>query len=153
MFSIPCLVEPTPSPSSTPLPPHDPPPVSQFHVPPQKTKTLKHITYTYICPNQRWDTHTHTQGVKYVKSGMNPVSLREGIQRASKMVCDKIPELARKVESVADLVNIATVSTGGETEMARTIAAVFERVGMDAKVWCVYLFVYLSRCVCGCCLS
>ena len=74
------------------------------------------------------------QGVKYVKSGMNPVSLREGIQRASQMVCDKIPELARKVESVADLVNIATVSTGGEKEMAQTIATVFERVGMDAKV-------------------
>ena len=72
--------------------------------------------------------------MKYVKSGMNPVSLREGIQRASKMVCDRIPELARKVESVEDLVNIATVSTGGETAMARTIAAVFERVGMDAKV-------------------
>ena len=31
------------------------------------------------------------QGVKYVKSGMNPVSLREGILRASKMVCEKIP--------------------------------------------------------------
>lgn len=74
------------------------------------------------------------QGVKYVKSGMNPVSLREGILAASKAVCDRIPELARKVQSVEDLVNIATVSTGGATEMAQTIAKVFERVGMDAKV-------------------
>lgn len=74
------------------------------------------------------------QGVKYVKSGMNPVSLREGILRASKAVGERLPELARKVQSVEDIVNIATVSTGGEKAMAQTIAAVFERVGMDAKV-------------------
>lgn len=80
------------------------------------------------------------QGVKYVKSGMNPVSIREGIQRAAKMVTERIPEVARKVQSVEDLVNIATVSTGGEADMARTIAAVFERVGMDAKVMLVGLW-------------
>lgn len=74
------------------------------------------------------------QGVKYVKSGMNPVSLREGILRASKAVGERLPELARKVQSVEDIVNIATVSTGGEKAMAQTIAAVFERVGMDSKV-------------------
>lgn len=65
---------------------------------------------------------------------MNPVTVRTGILRASGMVCDRIPQLARKVESVDDLVNIATVSTGGDKGMAKTIAAVFERVGMDAKV-------------------
>ena len=74
------------------------------------------------------------QGVKYVKSGMNPVSLRNGILGACRMVTDKIPTLARKVQDVADLVHVATVSTGGNKDMAQIIATVFERAGMDSKL-------------------
>ncbi len=74
------------------------------------------------------------QGLTFVKSGMNPVSLRKGIQGATEMLTAKIPTLARKVEGVEDLINIATVSTGGNREMAKIIATVFERVDLDAKL-------------------
>jgi hypothetical protein len=37
----------------------------------------------------------HTQGLKYVKSGTNPTSLRTGMSKAVKMIADKIPSLAR----------------------------------------------------------
>jgi hypothetical protein len=39
-----------------------------------------------------------------------------------------------KVESVEDLIDVATVSTGGDADMAKLIAEAFARVDMDAKV-------------------
>lgn len=74
------------------------------------------------------------QGLKYVKSGMNPVSLRKGITGATEMLVQRIPTMARKVKGVEDLENIATVSTGGDRDMAKIIASVFSRVDLDAKL-------------------
>jgi chaperonin GroEL len=74
------------------------------------------------------------QGLKYVKSGMNPVSLRKGIMGATNMLVERIPLVARKVTGVEDLEKVATVSTGGDKEMAKIIASVFGRVDLDAKL-------------------
>jgi chaperonin GroEL len=50
------------------------------------------------------------------------------------MVTDRIPTMARQVEGVEDLLDVATIATGGNKDMAKIIATVFERAKMDAKL-------------------
>jgi chaperonin GroEL (HSP60 family) len=97
------------------------------------------------------------EGLKYVKSGVSPTSLRTGIMKTTKMLTDKIPELARcvilmmgswasetwgerglggnrKVKDSKDVLNIAIVATSGDVPMAEVITKTFDRVNLDAMV-------------------
>lgn len=68
-------------------------------------------------------------GMKAVAAGANPVGLRRGIMKASRMLADEAANLAKPVASNDDLQNIATVATSGNTEMGQIIAKAFAKVG------------------------
>lgn len=68
------------------------------------------------------------QGIRVVAAGANPVSLRNGVQLASKMLAQKVRELAKPVSSNEDLLNIATIASNSPT-MGAIIAKAYEKVG------------------------
>lgn len=68
------------------------------------------------------------QGIRVVAAGANPVSLRNGVQLASKMLAEKVRELAKPVTSNDDLLNIATIASNSPT-MGAIIAKAYEKVG------------------------
>jgi len=68
------------------------------------------------------------QGMRAVSSGLNPVALNIGIKKASKMVCEELTKVAKPVEGIDDLKNVATIACGS-VEMGRIIAQAVDKVG------------------------
>ncbi|GMH79673.1 hypothetical protein TrST_g7904 [Triparma strigata] len=68
------------------------------------------------------------QGMRAVTAGVNPVALNLGIRRAARMLAEEIKELARPIETIDDLRNVATIASGSQ-EMGRIIATAFDKVG------------------------
>jgi len=68
------------------------------------------------------------QGMRAVSSGLNPVALNIGIRKAAKMVCEELAAVAKPVEGVDDLKNVATIASGS-MDMGRIIAQAVDKVG------------------------
>lgn len=74
-----------------------------------------------------------TDGIKAVDKGANPVLMREGIEKASKLVAEELLKMSKKIETNKDIENIATVSSGSE-EIGKIIANAMEKVGKDGVI-------------------
>jgi len=68
------------------------------------------------------------QGMRAVTAGVNPVALNLGIRKAARMLADEVKSLAKPVENIDDLRNVATIASGS-VEMGRIIATAQEKVG------------------------
>jgi len=73
------------------------------------------------------------QGMQLVVSGYNPVLLQRGMKSAAESIAAEIEKLAKPIES-GDLLDIATVSVGGDAIMGKNIADAFEAVGETGNV-------------------
>ena len=67
--------------------------------------------------------------MKVVAAGVNPVVLRQGMQKSVKYLVGKIKELAKEITSPEEILQIATVATSGNAQMGTIIAKAFEKVG------------------------
>lgn len=68
------------------------------------------------------------QGMRAVSSGLNPVALNIGIRKAGTMICDELARVAKPVEGIEDLKNVATIASGS-VDMGRIIAQAVDKVG------------------------
>lgn len=68
------------------------------------------------------------QGIRVVAAGANPVSLRNGVVLASKMLAQRVREIAKPVSGNSDLLNIATIASNSAS-MGAIIAKAYEKVG------------------------
>lgn len=68
------------------------------------------------------------QGIRVVAAGANPVSLRKGVIHAASKLAAHVKAIAKPVQSNADLLNIATISSNSPS-MGAIIAKAYEKVG------------------------
>lgn len=68
------------------------------------------------------------QGMRAVTSGINPVALNIGIRKAARILTDEIKVIARPVQGIDDLKNVATIASGS-FEMGKIIAQAYDRIG------------------------
>mmetsp|Transcript_88366 Transcript_88366/g.279627 ORF Transcript_88366/g.279627 Transcript_88366/m.279627 type:complete len:611 (-) Transcript_88366:256-2088(-) len=73
------------------------------------------------------------QGMQLVVSGYNPVLMQRGMKAAAAHIASEIEKRAKPVKS-SDLLDIATVSVGGDAAMGKNIADAFEKVGETGNV-------------------
>ena len=73
------------------------------------------------------------KGFKNVAAGANPLALRRGIEKASKMVVEELKRLSKQIASKEEVVQIATISAE-DKEMGALIADVLEEAGKDGVV-------------------
>lgn len=71
-------------------------------------------------------------GMRAVTSGVNPIALNTGIKKAARLIAEKVKEIAKPVEGIEDLKNVATIASGS-IEMGRIIAQAFEKVGENGS--------------------
>jgi chaperonin GroEL len=74
------------------------------------------------------------EGLKAVVSGVNPLMMKRGIEKAVEEVVAKIKKQSIPVKSKKDLESVATVAANGEQEIGRIIAEAMERVGKDGVI-------------------
>jgi len=71
-------------------------------------------------------------GMRAFTAGINPVALNQGIRKAARIISDEIERIAKPVNGIEDLRNVATIASGS-IEMGRIIAQAFDRVGENGS--------------------
>lgn len=73
------------------------------------------------------------QGIKAVASGVNPLALKRGIEKTSRILIKEVQKNARPCNGIEDIRNIATIAAGGNEEIGRIISTAFEKVGKNGS--------------------
>ncbi len=72
-------------------------------------------------------------GLNAVDKGANPVLMREGIDKAAKLVSDKLLSHSKVIETNNDIASVATISSGS-AEIGEIIAKAMATVGKDGVI-------------------
>ena len=73
------------------------------------------------------------EGMKNVTAGANPVGIRRGIEKATKVAVEALKAASQPVSSKEAIAQVAAVSSGDET-IGQLIADAMERVGNDGVI-------------------
>jgi chaperonin GroEL len=71
---------------------------------------------------------------RYLTAGVSPVELKRGIDKAVKVLIEKLEDMARPIESVADIEHIATISANNDKSVGALIATAIDKAGKDGSV-------------------
>ncbi|WEX90457.1 chaperonin GroEL [Sinorhizobium garamanticum] len=74
------------------------------------------------------------EGAKAVASGMNPMDLKRGIDKAVDAIVEELKTNARKVTKNDEIAQVGTISANGDTEIGRFLAEAVEKVGNEGVI-------------------
>ena len=74
------------------------------------------------------------EGAKSVAAGMNPMDLKRGIDIAVAAVVKDIEKRAKKVGSSAEVAQVGTISSNGDTQVGKMIAEAMQKVGNEGVI-------------------
>lgn len=72
-------------------------------------------------------------GIECVEKGANPVFLKEGMEKAAKLISEKLLEQSHEVSTAKDIAQVAAISSGA-TEIGNYISQAMEKVGKDGVI-------------------
>lgn len=72
-------------------------------------------------------------GIECVEKGSNPVLLKQGMEKASKLIAEKLLQQTKKVSTSNDIAQVAAISSSSE-EIGKYIAKAMEKVGKDGVI-------------------
>jgi len=76
----------------------------------------------------------YTEGLKYVRTGVNPVQIQRGITKAADAASEAITALAKKVKGKEDYQRVATISANGDEHIGQLMAEAMEKVGKEGVI-------------------
>lgn len=74
------------------------------------------------------------EGLKSVASGVTPMSIKRGIDKAVAEAVADIKKNSRTVKGAEDVTHVATISANGDTEIGKILADAIEKVGKDGVI-------------------
>jgi chaperonin GroEL len=74
------------------------------------------------------------EGLKYVRTGVNPVLIQRGIMKASEIAAEAITGLSKKVKGHEDYKRVATISANGDEHIGQLMADAMEKVGKEGVI-------------------
>jgi chaperonin GroL len=74
------------------------------------------------------------EGAKAVASGMNPMDLKRGIDKAVDAVVAELKANARKVTKNDEIAQVGTISANGDSEIGRFLAEAMQKVGNEGVI-------------------
>jgi chaperonin GroEL len=74
------------------------------------------------------------EGAKSVAAGMNPMDLKRGIDIAVTAVVADIKKRAKKVGSSAEIAQVGTISSNGDSKIGQMIAQAMQKVGNEGVI-------------------
>ncbi len=74
------------------------------------------------------------EGAKAVASGMNPMELKRGIDKAVEAVVAELKANARKVTKNDEIAQVGTISANGDAEIGRFLAEAMQKVGNEGVI-------------------
>nr|YP_010988215.1 60-kDa chaperonin [Rhodochorton tenue]WOK79411.1 60-kDa chaperonin [Rhodochorton tenue] len=74
------------------------------------------------------------QGLRNVAAGANPIEIKKGIEKATKLIVSKIAEYSRPVQTTLDITQVASISSGNNTSIGQMISSAIEKVGREGII-------------------
>jgi len=74
------------------------------------------------------------EGMKHVTAGVNPMFLKRGLEKASKIVVEKIHEFSKSIKNSDEIAQIAAVSANNDPEIGKLIAQAMDSVGKEGII-------------------
>jgi chaperonin GroEL len=74
------------------------------------------------------------EGLKYVASGMNPMDLKRGVDKAVLKVVEEIKKSSKKVTTNAEIAQVGAISANGDKEVGDMIAKAMDKVGNEGVI-------------------
>jgi len=74
------------------------------------------------------------EGLRAVVSGVNPMLMKRGIEKAVEDIVDKLKKMMTPVKTNKDLQSVATVASNGDVPIGKIIAEAMEKVGKDGVI-------------------
>ncbi|RUX98108.1 MULTISPECIES: chaperonin GroEL [unclassified Mesorhizobium] len=74
------------------------------------------------------------EGAKAVASGMNPMDLKRGIDKAVDAVVAELKTNARKITKNDEIAQVGTISANGDAEIGRFLAEAMQKVGNEGVI-------------------
>jgi chaperonin GroEL len=74
------------------------------------------------------------EGLRAVVSGVNPMLMKRGIEKAVDDIIEKLKKMSIPVKSKKDMENVAAIAANNDFEIGRIIAEAMEKVGKDGVI-------------------
>ena len=74
------------------------------------------------------------QSQRYLMAGASPIELKRGIDKAVKVVVEKLEEQSVPISSEQDIAHIATISANGDESIGKLIATAVDSAGKDGAI-------------------
>ncbi|MCI0492727.1 MAG: chaperonin GroEL [Planctomycetes bacterium] len=74
------------------------------------------------------------EGLKAVAAGVNPVQMKQGIEKAVEDICDALKKMSIKIKSTEEMAQVGTVASNGDREIGDMLAQAMEKVGKDGVI-------------------
>jgi chaperonin GroEL len=74
------------------------------------------------------------EGLKYLQTGVNPVKLRAGIERAVDAAVEHLKTLSRPVKRKEEIAQVGTISANHDATIGQMLADAVDRVGKDGVI-------------------
>ena len=74
------------------------------------------------------------EGLKHVTAGVNPMYLKRGLDKAAKIVIEKIHEFSKEIKNQEEIAQIATISANNDPEIGKIIADAMESVSNEGII-------------------
>jgi chaperonin GroEL len=74
------------------------------------------------------------EGMKYVASGMNPMDLKRGIDKAVSAVVEELKKVSKPCSSSKEIAQVGSISANSDTQVGKIIADAMEKVGKEGVI-------------------
>lgn len=74
------------------------------------------------------------EGLKAVTAGVNPIQMKQGIEKAVTDICDKLSSMSIKIKDKAEMANVASIAANNDREIGELLADAMEKVGKDGVI-------------------
>src|SRR5579859_4918897 len=74
------------------------------------------------------------EGMKYVASGMNPMDLKRGIDKAVTTVVDELKKISKPCTTSKEIAQVGSISANLDTSIGKSIADAMDKVGKEGVI-------------------
>ncbi len=74
------------------------------------------------------------EGLRAVVSGVNPIQMKQGIEKAVDDVVEKLKKMSIKIKTKDDMANVAAIAANNDPSIGEILAEAMEKVGKDGVI-------------------
>ena len=74
------------------------------------------------------------EGLKAVVAGVNPIQMKQGIEKAVADITEKLQKMSIKIKSKDEMANVGSIAANNDREIGELLADAMEKVGKDGVI-------------------